>query len=241
MRAFGFAATLSLVAHGGLYLALHSAPAVSRAPQEANVAIEVAIVTPAAKAPPPVQEKPPPPARKQLKRRPVKKPPEPESEIPIVAAEREKPPVADAPAAVARVGITEESTAATATTSVAVGSTLLGNPGEGTAAQTLIGRPPRPENFVPPSQVDEMPVLLEEVLAPYPRAAREAGIAGKVVLLLTIDMSGAVVEARRISGPGHGLDEAAIEAVKRFRFSPARSKGNAVATTIRYAYSFSIQ
>jgi periplasmic protein TonB len=43
-----------------------------------------------------------------------------------------------------------------------------------------------------------------------------------------------------VAGPGHGLDEAAVAAAGQFVFKPARYNGAAVATEIRYVYSFEI-
>ena len=61
------------------------------------------------------------------------------------------------------------------------------------------------------------------------------------VLLVTIDATGAVTDVKRVSGPGFGLDEAAIVALKEFRFQPATAQGSPVATQIRYTYSFDIE
>jgi protein TonB len=50
-----------------------------------------------------------------------------------------------------------------------------------------------------------------------------------------------VALVKKISGPGHGLDEAALGAAKKFKFKPATFHGESVATEIRYVYSFEIE
>ena len=52
----------------------------------------------------------------------------------------------------------------------------------------------------------------------YPEAAAQAGITGTVNLRYTIDHSGKVIDAKVISGLGHGCDEEAIRIVKLFKF-----------------------
>jgi len=60
-------------------------------------------------------------------------------------------------------------------------------------------------------------------LPPYPRAARRAGIEGRVLVRLFVSGSGAVerVEVAESSGSAL-LDEAACGTLKRWRFRPAR-------------------
>lgn len=89
--------------------------------------------------------------------------------------------------------------------------------------------------------VTAMPILENEYRVPYPPEARKAGIQGRVVMDLLIDGIGTVRQATLVSGPGYGLDEAALEAVKKFRFRPARVQDQAVAVRIRYAYQFVLE
>ena len=69
--------------------------------------------------------------------------------------------------------------------------------------------------------------------------ALRLGIEGRVILLVTIDETGAVVDARVVQDPGHGLGEAAARAYKRrCRFEPGRRGDQRVATTIRVGVTF---
>ncbi len=82
------------------------------------------------------------------------------------------------------------------------------------------------------------PKLVHEVEAAYPDEAREAGIEGCVVMEIHVDESGAVTEAIVLDGPGHGLDEAARDAVLGFAFEPATQDGVPVASVVEFRYAF---
>jgi len=73
----------------------------------------------------------------------------------------------------------------------------------------------------------------------YPPEAERAGIEGKVRLRVALDARGRVSSARVLRGLGHGLDEAAVEALtRRCRFTPAiATDGRPVAFVIE-SYSF---
>lgn len=74
----------------------------------------------------------------------------------------------------------------------------------------------------------------------YADRAREAGIAGKVRVELTVDESGQVVSARVIESLGYGLDEAALDAAKASRFEPATRCGKPTSTTFVIGMRFSL-
>lgn len=97
---------------------------------------------------------------------------------------------------------------------------------------------PIPEDEV---LVTRMPKLRDEIRIPYPSEAKKAGVQGAVIMDLLIDSKGAVREAKLVGGPGSGLDEAALEAVKQFRFEPALIQDKPVAVRIRYAYRFVLE
>ena len=58
----------------------------------------------------------------------------------------------------------------------------------------------------------KMPELVEYVQAPYPEAAKEAGIEGVVRLLIEIDAAGEVTYIEVLQPAGSGFDEAAVAA-----------------------------
>jgi protein TonB len=89
--------------------------------------------------------------------------------------------------------------------------------------------------------VTAMPRLKSEYRIPYPVSAKKAGVEGPVVMELLIDSQGQVRQATLLSGPGFGLNEAALEAVKRFEFTPAQVQNENVAVKIRYTYRFVLE
>ena len=89
--------------------------------------------------------------------------------------------------------------------------------------------------------VTEMPKLVSEVRIPYPIEARKLGLEGAVVMDLLIDTAGVVREVSLVRGPGESLNEAAMKALKNFKFVPAKVKEQLVAVKIRYTYRFVLE
>lgn len=126
----------------------------------------------------------------------------------------------------------ESLSADTATTATEAGSGSATNSGaEGLGAG---------EEAVGWSQVTRLPKVLKEVKATYPEEAKQARIDGPVNLEILIDRTGKVREVKMLNGPGYGLDESAIAAVKQFEFQPAQKGSDAVAVKIRYTYRFKL-
>jgi protein TonB len=81
--------------------------------------------------------------------------------------------------------------------------------------------------------------VVQEVKADFPDEARRLGVDGKVTLRVGIDRTGKVRTVRAISKLGYGLEDAAVKALWRFRFSPARlADGSPVDVVITYLYRF---
>ena len=123
--------------------------------------------------------------------------------------------------------------------SVGVGD---GEPGPGHGPGVL-GALPTPPDDDTPLRLDgriKPPRLLPEsrVEPRYPEAARRVRLAGTVVLEAVIDEHGRIRDITVRKGLPLGLDQAAIDAVSRWRFEPARLGDRAVAVyfslTIRF-------
>lgn len=71
------------------------------------------------------------------------------------------------------------------------------------------------------------PVKIKDVYPKYPELARKARIEGIVILEAIIDENGNVVKARILRSPGKafGFDDAALEAVKQWKFKPGLQNG----------------
>ncbi|HEX6834975.1 MAG TPA: energy transducer TonB, partial [Polyangia bacterium] len=65
------------------------------------------------------------------------------------------------------------------------------------------------------------PVLKARAQAAYPPEALAAGLSGTVVLEFDVDDKGVVGNVVVTQPAGHGFDEAAVAAVKKFVFAPA--------------------
>jgi TonB family protein len=92
----------------------------------------------------------------------------------------------------------------------------------------------------PPAQqtLTRAPVLLHFVEAVYPEEARAAGLEAKVLLEVDLSAQGEVTRAVVLVPAGHGFDEAALQAVRQFRFSPAEVDNKPAAVRIQYGYDF---
>ena len=94
-----------------------------------------------------------------------------------------------------------------------------------------------------PPPLTESPALLTFQEAPYPEAAKAAGVDATVMLAIEIDATGAVRDVSVIApvdGPGAGLgfEDAAIAAARGMTFSPARDATGPVPVVIEFAYRF---
>jgi TonB family protein len=90
-------------------------------------------------------------------------------------------------------------------------------------------------------EVGELPVLVNEVKVPYPAEAKRKRIQGNVVFDLVVGSDGSVKSAKALLSPAPELTDAALGAVRRFRFKPARIGDKSVAIQIRYTYRFVLE
>ncbi|MCC5932916.1 MAG: energy transducer TonB [Candidatus Cyclonatronum sp.] len=112
------------------------------------------------------------------------------------------------------------------------------------AAQPAPPPPPQAEEdeneiFVIVEQMPEliggMAELQRQIV--YPEIARRAGIQGRVVVQFIIDEQGYVRSPVVVRSAGGGLDEAAIDAVQKIRFTPGMQRGRPV----RVQYTLPVQ
>ena len=76
----------------------------------------------------------------------------------------------------------------------------------------------------------------------YPEIAQEAGIEGVVVVQAFIDERGRVKETLILKGvPNTGLDEAAMDAIRRTKFHPAEQRERPVAVWISIPVNFRLK
>ena len=75
----------------------------------------------------------------------------------------------------------------------------------------------------------EPPRRLEAPLPAYPDAAWVQGITGDVLVRAVIDKNGGVTDVEVVKGLPYGMTEAAVEAIRRWKFAPAKRHGKPVA------------
>jgi protein TonB len=85
------------------------------------------------------------------------------------------------------------------------------------------------------------PRLLSSVDPVYPNAARIARLPGKVVVEAVIGVDGRVESARVIASTNPLFDEAALEAVRKRRYTPATMNGRPVSVYFTVAITFVIR
>ena len=91
-----------------------------------------------------------------------------------------------------------------------------------------------------PGRQMERPHLLKKILPVYPRLAKTARIQGAVVLVATITESGTLEDVTVISGHPM-LVEAALDAVRQWRYAPARIDGVAVRSSVDINVNFKLE
>ena len=91
--------------------------------------------------------------------------------------------------------------------------------------------PGAPRAEAPPdADVVEQAVLVSKVDPDYPPAARSAGVEGLVVLDATVGANGRVTDVTVVRGLPLGITDAAVEAVWRWQYRPARGRSGPVAS-----------
>ena len=103
--------------------------------------------------------------------------------------------------------------------------------------------PPPPSGpqfkFIP---YDDPPRPITPIKPVYPDIAQEAGIEGQVLVQCFIDEKGKVRETIVVKGiPNTGLNESAVEALRKTRFRPAKQRERPVGVWITIPINFRLQ
>ncbi len=139
-----------------------------------------------------------------------------------------------------KVAVAPDATSSMGAISVPVAS---GNGGDtvnaGTGDSTASGDANEP---IPADAVAHPPEIASYVLPEYPRIARARGIEGRVLLRVIIDETGKVEEKIMVVDSIPTLDQAAIDAVHQWRFSPGRDEdGNTVRVLLEVPVRFTLK
>ncbi len=108
--------------------------------------------------------------------------------------------------------------------------------------QDTTGTPDEDENRVY-HVTSEMtpPVLLQRVMPEYPRFDSRIKREGRVIILIVIEKDGTVQEARVLRTVSSRIDQAAIEAVKKWRYRPALLSGTPIRVTQVVGLDFEVK
>jgi protein TonB len=82
---------------------------------------------------------------------------------------------------------------------------------------------------------------LQEVRATYTDEARRANVTGEVLLEIVVRRDGSVGDVKILRRLGSGLDQRAVQAVRQWRFAPARMKGVPVDVVVEVSVDFKLR
>ncbi len=89
---------------------------------------------------------------------------------------------------------------------------------------------------------ETMPFQITPILKPaYPKMAKLLKKEGTVILHANIDTDGIPKEITVLTKLGYGLEEAAVETLKKSRYIPAKKNGTAIARLVEIQFDFKIQ
>lgn len=101
--------------------------------------------------------------------------------------------------------------------------------GAGGGDKKVKGPAPKPTDVVDSCLEETVKAKPTEKAQPqYTDQARSANVEGVVKVEFTLNASGEVSDVRVVQGLGHGLDESAVAAAKRWKFNPATRCGKPV-------------
>jgi TonB family protein len=86
----------------------------------------------------------------------------------------------------------------------------------------------------------QAPRVVKDVKPKYSQAARDAKTQGNVMMEAVVLADGTVGEVRVTRSLDRELDEAAVQAMKQWRFAPGKKNGVAVPVLVEVEMSFSI-
>jgi protein TonB len=212
-----------------------------------SVAIELADIKKKNEKPKPPPAPPPPPPKEKPKPPPPPPPPQAQAKTSQESVKPEAPAAeplgADGFADLGSVALGNGTAGSGAGDGVGMAAPSKGNaPAAAKAAKAMVRKV---EQLAPAAsqactEPDVSPKHVSQVLPKMTLAAQQAEIEGVVLIEVTIDPTGSVVEARVIHGLGYGLDEAALRAAKAWTFQPAMRCGRPIVGHKKIPFRFTL-
>jgi len=149
------------------------------------------------------------------KKKPLEEP-KPRQPEPPVPPQPEAVPEPEPAVVAARAGVV-------AGTTVGNNNGVIGGVTGGQTGGVIGGQGKEP---LPVDQVANPPLLLSRVMPDYPRQARLRGVEGLVLLEAILDFEGRIEEDIKVLQSIPSLDQAAVDALRHWRFRPAQDHEN---------------
>lgn len=126
-----------------------------------------------------------------------------------------------------------------------IGPATAGVPDSGgvMSGGTPLPSPPEPPRQVAPIRVADLPVSprkIVDVRPLYPDLARTARVEGTIIMEAVLDVSGRVTQVRLLQSVPL-LDQAALDAVRQWRYTPSSYGGHAVSVLMTITVRFTLQ
>jgi len=100
-------------------------------------------------------------------------------------------------------------------------------------------KPRKPTPAAPPRITEPRPLAAQNAQPEYPRDAQRRGLSGRVVLRVDVGADGTATDVDFVQRSGAPeLDRAAMSAVRKWRFAPAKRDGKPVASSVRVPIDF---
>ena len=165
----------------------------------------------------------------------VEAPPPVDEEIAPPPPEAEKPPeVAPEP----QLAETQQQIPLSADLEVALGSGgALAGFGE---IRSLTAAEAVQEDTFDVAELEKRPEAVSQVAPTYPEALRKAKVEGVVTLIFVLDETGKVEDPRVENSTRPEFEKPALDAIRKWRFSPGQKDGQAVRTYIRVPLRFRV-
>lgn len=90
------------------------------------------------------------------------------------------------------------------------------------------------------SAADAQPKVVKQTEPVYPQGMKNSRMIGEVTIAFTVDTSGNVVDPKIIRSNNPGFEQAAIEAVLKWKFKPGIKDGKAVKTRMQIPITFQL-
>lgn len=110
----------------------------------------------------------------------------------------------------------------------------------GLAAPPSVPPPPAPVAPIRPGGVIKAPNKIRDAIPVYPTIAKAAHVQGTVIIEATIAKDGVVKDAKVLSAPSM-LDDAALTAVRQWRYTPSLLNGEPVEVLMTVTVRFALQ